>query len=559
MEKCFVDYRATGLHDVKEIMGNWKLKKNVASKSRIMPPSKFLTLLLIIAFIGIEASFADTTNFADQPAFQAELDRIRAVYNIPGMSAALIIDRQLKSVLVSGVRKYGSDNPVLIDDAFQIGSITKPITATLAYILSKKKILPITTKIVDVFPELKKRMRPQYRKVTVRMLLTHLAAFPYKPKGEGADEFFSITKNLQKRRYEYVKAAVKDKPEGTVGEYYVYSGGTIIAAAMMERVTGKSWEALVKKYVFKPLGMNSAGFGATSKNSDVSGVWEHYMDSSGPVPIEAPARYSTEPHAPAGRNVHVSAGDLAKFMIASFPYRQGEPSVLPRSLLIDMQQKTKYAATSPGWFVGANWWSNWKTVYHYGDNGKSIGAFVFSPKYEFGYVILANIAGEQAWTGVHELGSGIEAYFETILPADTDVPRMSNLASSLTYGKSITASNVFYEMPDYAPEYMLDGNYETRWATDEEAKEAWFEVDLGSVQPIKEVFIKEEFSPRVSSFSILARNDETQDYRSVYSGKEIGDELILHPKPFNARFVRLTMTADLGPTISEFHLFAEKQ
>lgn len=46
------------------------------------------------------------------------------------------------------------------------------------------------------------------------------------------------------------------------GTRHVYSNaGYAVAAAMAERVTGRSWESLMKKYVFGPLKLRSARFG----------------------------------------------------------------------------------------------------------------------------------------------------------------------------------------------------------------------------------------------------------------------------------------------------------
>ena len=499
-------------------------------------------------------------SFSSKTYFQHQLDSVRTKYLVPGMAAAIVKDGKLKSAVVSGVRKVGDSSPVRMLDAFQIGSVTKPITAMLAYILDRKKILPVTTRITDVFPELRSSMQPAYRVVTVKMLLTHLAAFPYQPNAEGDDEFLSLTSDLRSRRYEYVKAAVIDAPVGEVGKFYQYSGGTIIVAAMMERVTGKSWETLVQQYIFAPLNMRSAGYGAMSATDQVTGIWEHQWLGGKRVPIMPPAGYSTEPHAPAGRNIHVSIRDLAKFMIAQFPYNGTARTVLTRQALLEMQTQTFYSSTSPGWFIDNNNWSNWKTVYHNGDNGKSIATFVFSPKYEAGYIVLANISGDKAWNAVSALSGKIETYLATVLPTASGIPDLQIAERSLTRGKTITASNVYYDMDCYSADKLLDGNYETRWGTDYGVHDSWFEVDLGSPQLISTILLKEEFAPRVTSLTVLAKRSDTDSYATISKKKGIGDELVIYPTPFTARYVRIKLKTPgvAGPTLSEFHLFRNK-
>src|SRR5438093_1398063 len=52
-------------------------------------------------------------------------------------------------------------------------------------------------------------------------------------------------------------------PEAPPGTKFIYSNaGYSIAGYMAEKVTGKSWEDLMREKIFRPLGMTTAGFGA---------------------------------------------------------------------------------------------------------------------------------------------------------------------------------------------------------------------------------------------------------------------------------------------------------
>lgn len=483
---------------------------------------------------------AQAYTFEDSDFLLKKMESVRSEYQIPGMAVAIVENGEIVNKMVSGIKQNGSSELVEMSDTFQIGSITKPITATLANILSEKGILPMKTKIVDIFPEFKKGMRPEYKNVTVEMLLTHMAGFPYQPSTEGVDEFLNLSSDIKKRRYEYVRAALKDKPEGKVGETYVYSGGTIIVAAMMEKKTKKTWEQLVQKYVFNPLSMTSAGFGTMSDEGVMTEV--------------------AEPHAPAGRNLYMNIEDLAVFMISSFPYKTDGVKLVSRQTLLNMEKKVKNANTSAGWFVEYEQWSDWKTVFHSGDNGKNISVLVFAPKYNSGYVITANIAGEKAWQGVEKLQVELKSYLQEKNLAMIDAPSLVVAKTALSYNAPAEASNIYAGMDDYSAGKALDGLYNTRWATDEGVKDAYLEVDLGQVKTVKTILIKEEFSPRVSSFNIQAKSSKTGKYVKVAEGKEIGGELVIFPKTFKARFVRLNLkvNGNSGPTISEFQLFKDK-
>ena len=460
----------------------------------------------------------------DEFNLQALLDAAIKKHTIPGMTACVVYDGTIQMKAGAGVRKFGSPDKVRPEDAFQLGSVTKPLTATLAYILAEKRILAINAKITDVFPEFIPVMRPEYREVDVGMLLSHATGMPYMPKNEPGDEYLSVSTDIRARRYAYTRDALRDPPEGPVGSTYVYGGGTIIVAAMMEKVTGRTWETLVREFVCAPLEIKTAGFGSMSEPSRVTGVWEHYIENGATISITPDARFALEPHAPAGRNVYMSAPDLALLMSAHFPYNNARPALLSRQSILAMQMRLRGLPTSRGWFIGYDGWTDYKTVVHDGDKGSSVSLFVFSPKYACGYVIMANISGDEAWKGVGDVENGIRDFLAAKTAAQTDVPAFPARIKPLSLGKPVTTSNNYYEMADYAGDKALDGNCLTRWATDEEVKSAWLAVDLGEDRIIRSILVKEEFSPRVREFFIEVKPDGAGEYRKVYNGKEIGDE-----------------------------------
>jgi CubicO group peptidase (beta-lactamase class C family) len=97
-----------------------------------------------------------------------------------------------------------------------------------------------------LFPELAPLTHPAYVNTTVAALMSHSSLMPYQPGMEGGDEFGNMTKDLRQRRYLYVKAAVQDPPVTPSP----YGGGSIVVAAMLEKIMGKTWESLMQTYVF---------------------------------------------------------------------------------------------------------------------------------------------------------------------------------------------------------------------------------------------------------------------------------------------------------------------
>ena len=56
------------------------------------------------------------------------------------------------------------------------------------------------------------------------------------------------------------------------GAYAYSNGGFVVAGAMLEELTGETWESLLTRRVLTPLGMTSTGFGAPGSARVTRGV-----------------------------------------------------------------------------------------------------------------------------------------------------------------------------------------------------------------------------------------------------------------------------------------------
>jgi len=102
----------------------------------------------------------------------------------------------------------------------------------------------------------------------------------------------------------------------------------ILAGAMMERCTGKSWEDLMKTELFQPLGITTAGFGAPGSASDINEPYGH-SDASGQR--VASMSDNTPGLGPAG-TVYASLQDWAKFIRLHLDGSEGSLTLSPTSL-----------------------------------------------------------------------------------------------------------------------------------------------------------------------------------------------------------------------------------
>ncbi|NLH41105.1 MAG: alpha-L-fucosidase [Planctomycetes bacterium] len=138
-----------------------------------------------------------------------------------------------------------------------------------------------------------------------------------------------------------------------------------------------------------------------------------------------------------------------------------------------------------------------------------------------------------------------------------DVPVAS---SSLTTGCKATASNVYQGDAQYGADKAVDGDPETRWASDSGVQSAWLEVDLGRPTAIGRAVVEQAYPElhRCRKYAIEYLQDG--QWTACYGGENLGATLDVSFAPVTAQRVRLNITeAADGPTIWEFSLFPPKR
>ncbi len=220
---------------------------------------------------------------AGDPAVTNLLAPIRAKYQVPAMAAALVTSKGLVAVGAVGTRKRGTEVPVTLNDQWHLGSDTKAMTATLVAKLVEQGRLRWDSTVAEIFPDSAAGFDPEARAITVLQLLSHHSGLQPNPDlvvYGGADG--------AKERLRVVKDVLAKAPQHKPGTHYEYSNlGYAIAGAIIERITGKTWEQEMQDEIFGPLGMTSVGFGGTGTPGQVDQPWGHFSNGE-PVPGNGP-------------------------------------------------------------------------------------------------------------------------------------------------------------------------------------------------------------------------------------------------------------------------------
>lgn len=339
----------------------------------------------------------------------SRLTEVRLANPVPSLTAAVWSNSGIAAKGVVGRRKQGVSTLAQIYDRYHIGSITKPITSTLiARLIELGLFTSYSTSLNSTHPSLFQSGNyfwGQYRTAPLLSYMSHVDGMHYQPENEPADEYASLgVTNLIARRKAYTKDAIRDQPYGAVGVKRVYAGGHIVAASMLESITGSKWETLVDQYVFTPLGMNSAGFGPMSSTTSVTGPYEHSWNGTTAVPRVWPANYAYEPHAPAGRNVHCNIQELVKFGASHLSANSGATRILNDQSLQTLRTVHYQGATdldnnvvdmTPAWFLSTRLinGSNYQGYWHNGDNTFNYAWLEVIPGQRLSFAIATNLTG----------------------------------------------------------------------------------------------------------------------------------------------------------------------
>lgn len=171
-------------------------------------------------------------------------------------AAAIAVARRNKVVMARGFGKLTPDagSPdVDADSIFLLASITKPVTASALMILVDRGLISLDDPVARYIPEFQGGERAQ---VAVRNLLSHISGLP---------DMLPQNRDLRRAHAplsEFVAGAAKTPLLYSPGTNFRYqSKGILLAAEIVERVSGKRLRDFEKAQMFDPLGMKHSALG----------------------------------------------------------------------------------------------------------------------------------------------------------------------------------------------------------------------------------------------------------------------------------------------------------
>jgi CubicO group peptidase (beta-lactamase class C family) len=195
-----------------------------------------------------------------------------------------------------GLANMEWDIPNHPDTKFRLGSITKQFTSMLIMQLVEQGKIKLDAKLSDYLPDYRKDTGD---KVTIHHLLTHTSGIP---SYTGLPRFFQDVSRTHYSVDEFVKKYCSGDLQFEPGSKFSYNNsGYFLLGAIIEKVTGKPYEQVLKERIFDPLGMKDTGYDHHDSilNKRASGyertpagiINAPYLDMS--LPYAAGSMYST--------------------------------------------------------------------------------------------------------------------------------------------------------------------------------------------------------------------------------------------------------------------------
>lgn len=192
----------------------------------------------------------------DAQSLHEMADSVRLVRGVPGIVYAVFSKDSILEFQTLGYRVFKLKDPIERNDRFNIGTNTAAFTAYIAAKLVESGKIKWSTKLLQIFPEFKLKTFPVYQSITLQDLVASRSRV--QPYNDISDWYKmpDFKGNIIEKRKSFTYWMLQRKPnmENFLNDKIIYSlAGYVMAASMMEKITGKAWEELLTQYVRRPM------------------------------------------------------------------------------------------------------------------------------------------------------------------------------------------------------------------------------------------------------------------------------------------------------------------
>lgn len=327
-----------------------------------------------------------------ESGFEKEIDTLfTRAFDPAGPGGAVLIMKGEKVIFSKG---YGladlqTKEKITPRTLFNTGSISKTFVSHTILELANEGKLSLQDSIARYFTDFKNPAIA--RKVRIHHLLTHTSGLPDNRR-VFLDSLFLLT---AKDEENFAPIKQNDSLLFEPGSQYEYSNPAFNGLALIiEQVTGRKWQDVVKEKIFQPAVMKTSVI--TDGPYPASGVSHAYLKTKDGY-IEKD--YGEEPTFAAAGNggVWSSVEELANYELALRYAKFSDAETIEDARTI--KEYPNWAGTTPP-FIGYSWFigktdDGHKMIFHTGTQGGFYGDIVSIPDKGITYIMLCNIPTPQ--------------------------------------------------------------------------------------------------------------------------------------------------------------------
>jgi beta-lactamase class C len=350
---------------------------------------RLFIIFWVSSFCAVHADQLSTALTKLDQHIQSQVQQKKAI----GCAVAVVSEGKIVFMKAYGSRKKGEQAPIDLNTVFQLGSISKPISASLIALLQKQNLLSVETAVEKYYP-------PVLPTTTIQHLLSHTTGYSrvgWNQKIEAGIPRPSLLTLLA------------GSPQNTPGQTFDYHN---VAYSLIEKVIAttcqQSFKEALTERLLRPLGMNQTSVGYADFIAQSNRAWPHRENEK--YRWKPSKNYSHFYHeaVSASGGINANIKDMGTFLQFQM---QGYPDMLSTE---DLQKFHTPVVTAPdalSWFQGlttgamqSSYGQGWRILdYHngrlvfHGGLLKGFSNFLgFLPERNIGIVILHNAEGRFA-------------------------------------------------------------------------------------------------------------------------------------------------------------------
>ncbi|MEZ5558457.1 MAG: serine hydrolase domain-containing protein [Pseudomonadales bacterium] len=260
----------------------------------------------------------------------ARIDSLTRRYVDEGKLAGVVtlVARHGKVVYFDAVGRQDLDSgaPMSRDTLFRIYSMSKPITAVAAMMLYEEGAFQLSDPIAKFVPELANLevlnpdgSRTPAQPITMQQLLTHTAGFSYGfDANDPVDQLYRENNPLEAQDLDAFLGRLSELPlKFQPGARWHYSVAVDVTGAVIERISGQSFDEFLRQRLFEPLGMHDTFFAVPEDKRARFGTnhrWDREAGALKVLPVPAYPNYTDTSLFSGGGGLVSTARDYAVFL-----------------------------------------------------------------------------------------------------------------------------------------------------------------------------------------------------------------------------------------------------